>query len=144
MSWLKESRFAFRLGGAVGLPEEGTFFTLGGGDRFRGFDLRERQGSATWVGSVEWRLPLTQNVCWDLCDHVATVRNVYLAPFYDIGDAYVNDQSLGPVAHAFGVGLRVDVTWLSLIERTMLRVDVAKTVNQATPWQVWFGIQHPF
>lgn len=144
MSWLKESRFAFRLGGAVGLPEEGTFFTLGGGDRFRGFDLRERQGSATWVGSIEWRLPIAQNVCWDLCDHVATVRNVYLTPFYDIGDAYVNDQSLGPVAHAFGVGLRVDVTWLGLIERTMLRVDVAKTVNQATPWQVWFGIQHPF
>jgi len=56
----------------------------------------------------------------------------------------VNDQSLGPVAHAFGVGLRVDVTWLGLIERTMLRVDAAKTINEASPWQVWVGIQHPF
>jgi hypothetical protein len=144
MNWLGESRFAFRLGGAFALPEEGQFFTLGGGDRFRGFDLRERQGSATWVGSIEWRLPVAQNVCWDLCDKVATIRNVYAVPFYDIGDAYVNDKSLGPVAHAFGVGLRVDVTWLGLIERTMLRVDAAKTINEASPWQVWVGIQHPF
>jgi hypothetical protein len=142
--YLRETRFAFRFGGAWAEPEEGRFFTLGGGDHFRGFDLRERQGNATWVGSVEWRLPVAQNVCWNLCDHIATIRNVYVAPFWDVGDAYVNDQSLGPVVHAFGAGLRVDVTWLGLIERTMLRIDAAKTVNAATPWQLWIGIQHPF
>jgi hypothetical protein len=144
MSWLQESRWAFRVAGAWASPDEGQFFTLGGGDRFRGFDLSERQGSAMWLGSVEWRMPLTRNVCWDICDHVASVRNVYLAPFYDVGDMYANSQSFNSVAHAAGVGLRIDVTWLGLIERTMLRLDVAKTLNNDTPWQVWFGIQHPF
>jgi hypothetical protein len=83
-------------------------------------------------------------VCWDVCDHIASVRNVYLAPFYDVGNSYVDGRQLGDVAHAFGLGLRVDVTWLGLIERTMLRLDVAKTVNEASPWQVWVGVQHPF
>jgi hypothetical protein len=36
------------------------------------------------------------------------------------------------------------VIWLGLIERTTLRVDVAKTINVNAPWQVWVGVQHPF
>ncbi len=144
MSWLKETRLALRLGGAWASPQDGLFFTLGGGDHFRGYDLRERQGNMNWIGSVEWRVPIMQNVCWDVCDHVAGVRNVYLAPFYDVGDSYVNGRSQGEIAHALGVGLRVDVTWLGLIERTMLRFDVAKTINSNVPLQFWFGISHPF
>ena len=141
---LADTRLAFRVGGAAALPNDGQFFALGGGDNFRGFDLYERQGSLIWVGSVEWRIPICVNRHWDFVDHVAGVRNIYAAPFYDVGNAYVNNQSLGPIAHAFGGGLRVDVTWLGLIERTMLRFDVAKTVNGNQAWQFWFGIQHPF
>jgi hypothetical protein len=43
-----------------------------------------------------------------------------------------------------GLGLRVDVAWLGLIERTMLRLDVAKTINSNAPVQFWIGVQHPF
>src|SRR5262249_48064634 len=126
------------------VPSNGQFFALGGGDNFRGFDLNERQGSALWVGSVEWRVPLATNVYVDCIDHVAGIRNVYLAPFYDVGNSYLMGHQQGPVAHAFGAGLRVDVTWLGLIERTSLRFDVAKTISGNYPLQFWFGIQHPF
>jgi hypothetical protein len=142
--WLADTRFAFRIGGATALPNNGQFFALGGGDNFRGFDLNERQGSTVWVGSVEWRVPLATNLAWDCVDHVAGIRNIYLAPFYDVGNAYVNGHQLGNIAHAVGVGLRVDVTWLGLIERTTLRFDIAQTVNGSYPMQFWFGIQHPF
>ncbi|MCI0641379.1 MAG: hypothetical protein L0Y70_20050 [Gemmataceae bacterium] len=144
LNWLRESRWGFRLGGAAALPDRGQFFTLGGGEMFRGFDLSERQGSLMWVGSVEWRIPVFTDVCWDALDHLVGIRNVYVAPFYDVGDAYVNGHSLGPVAHAFGAGLRVDVAWLGLIERTILRFDVAKTIHGDSPVQFWFGVQHPF
>jgi hypothetical protein len=144
LTWLRQTRWAFRLGGAAALPLNGEFFALGGGDQFRGFDQAQRQGSITWVGSVEWRVPIFTNLSLDLCDHVAGVRNVYLAPFYDVGDAYVNGHSLGPTAHALGAGLRVDVAWLGLIERTILRLDIAKAIGGSTPVQVWFGVQHPF
>jgi hypothetical protein len=141
---LSETRLAMRIYGGAALPLKGEFFALGGSTLFRGFDLAERQGSVVWVGSLEWRIPLIRRVTWDCCDHFAGVRNVYLAPFYDVGDAYVNGHSIGPVAHALGAGLRIDVAWISLIERTMLRFDVAKCVNANTPVQFWFGIQHPF
>jgi hypothetical protein len=141
---LSQTRVAARIYAAGGLPDKGEYYTLGGANLFRGFDVQERQGNAVWVASLEWRIPIVRHVNWDCCDHVAGIRNVYVAPFYDVGDAYVLGHEVGPVAHALGVGLRLDVAWLSVIERTTLRFDVAKTVNSSAPWQFWFGIQHAF
>ncbi len=142
--WLSDSRWAFRVAGAAALPDDGQFYSLGGGDNFRGFSLSDRQGSLLWLASVEWRVPLMTNMRVDFLDHTAGVRNVYMAPFYDVGNAYLHGRQLGDTAHAVGAGLRVDVAWLGFIERTMLRFDVAKTVNADRPVQFWFGIQHPF
>lgn len=142
--WLGDSRFAARVYAAEALQDEAQVFTLGGGDMFRGYSLSQRQGSTVWLGSVEWRIPLIQRVDWDVLDHVAGVRNVYGATFYDVGDAYVAGKETGPVAHALGYGIRIDVAWFSLIERTILRFDVAKTVNDESPVQFWFGLDHPF
>lgn len=89
-------------------------------------------------------MPLAQNCHLDLRDNIAGVRNVYLAPFYDVGNAYVNGHEIGDIAQAVGLGLRVDVQWLGMIERTMLRFDVAKSLSGDTPTQFWFGLQHPF
>ena len=111
---------------------------------FRGYSLSQRQGSLVWLGSLEWRIPLIQRMDWDILDHVVGLRNVYGAPFYDVGDAYIGARETGPVAHALGFGLRIDVAWFSLIERTILRLDVAKTINDDTPLQFWFGLDHPF
>lgn len=144
-SWLRDTRFAFRVAGGAATPDNGQLFSLGGGDHFRGFDIAQRQGSFVWLGSVEWRVPVFRNCKFDCFDHIAGVRNVYLAPFYDVGQAYLNCRGVGgDVAHAVGVGLRIDVQWIGIIERTMLRVDVAQAINVDTPVQFWFGIQHPF
>ena len=57
---------------------------------------------------------------------------------------HLQGQPLGSLAHAVGAGLRLDVVWLGMIERTTLRFDAAKTINSNAPWQFWFGVQHPF
>ncbi len=144
LRWLGDSRFALRAYGAAANPDDARVFTLGGGSLFRGYDLNQRQGSMAWVGSAEWRIPIVQRADLDLLDHAVGVRNIYGAPFYDVGDAYLNGKESGPIAHAVGVGLRIDVAWFSLIERTIVRFDVAKTVNDDTPLQFWFGLDHPF
>ncbi len=144
LRWLKDTRWAFRLGGAASLPDDSQLFSLGGGDLFRGFDLRERQGSLMWLASVEWRVPLCKGLDKDYLDHVAGLRGIYAVAFYDVGNAYVNGRQLGPIAHAVGGGLRFDVIWFGLIERTMIRFDVAQTVNQDSPVQFWVGLSHPF
>ena len=63
---------------------------------------------------------------------------------YDVGNAYLDGRELGPTAHSFGGGLRLDLAWIGLVERTMLRFDAAKSLNIGSPWQFWFGIMHPF
>ncbi len=141
---LSETRLALRLYGAVGLPDKGDYFTMGGNELFRGFSPSQRQGSLIWIGTVEWHVPIVRGVTWDCCDHLVGVRNIYLAPFYDVGDAYVRGQALGPVAHALGAGLRIDLAFFSFVERATIRFDLAKTINSSAPLQFWFGLAYPF
>jgi hypothetical protein len=144
LGWVPDTRLAARLYGAAALPDNAEVFTLGGGDHFRGFDLNERQGNLIWLASVEWRVPLARGLEWDVCDHVAGARNLYAAAFYDVGNAYLDGHATGPTAHAVGLGLRLDVAWFSMIERTIFRLDIAKTINSSSPVQIWFGVRHPF
>ncbi len=138
-------RLAARALGQFATPDQGQFFALGGGTVFRGFDIAERQGSLMWVGNVELRVPLARQVTWDALDHTVGARNVWLASFYDVGAVYANGRPVGGnIAHAVGMGLRVDVAIFSFIERATLRFDVGKTLNAATPVQFWLGVQHAF
>jgi hypothetical protein len=144
LGWVPDTRLAGRVYGAAALPENAQVLSLGGGELFRGFDLSERQGNLVWIASLEWRVPLATGLEWDCCDHVVGLRNVWGAAFYDVGDCYLESHSFGPVAHAVGLSLRLDIAWFSLIERTMIRFDIAKTVGSAAPVQFWFGLRHPF
>lgn len=144
LGWLSETRVAGRGAVAGAFPDQGQFFALGGSNSLRGFDLAQRQGSMLWLASAEWRVPIVRGVRWDLCDHVAGLRNIWGVAFYDVGAIYANGSVVENVAHSLGVGLRLDVAWFSFIERTMVRFDVAKTINADTPVQVWLGIQHAF
>jgi hypothetical protein len=142
---LGNARLAARVVGMGSLPDQGQFFALGGGTLFRGYDLAQRQGSSLWVGNLELRLPIVRNVEWDALDHCIGARNAWLATFVDAGDVYANGRSVGGrVAYAAGAGLRVDLAIFSFIERATMRFDVAKTINDSTPVQFWFGLQHAF
>ncbi len=89
-------------------------------------------------------MPLIKGLNCDFFDHAVGLRNVYGAVFCDVGDTYVNGNSVGPVAYAVGGGLRFDVAWFSFVERSLLRIDIAKTINENTGVQLWFDVQVPF
>jgi hypothetical protein len=144
LGWLSETVFAFRAYGAFGLPNNVQYFALGGSELFRGFDLAQRQGNSLWVGSVEWRVPVLRNLNWAFFDRALSLRGIYAAAFCDVGDVQLRGQSIGGVSEAVGAGLRLDVSWFTFVERTILRVDAAKTVNSQAPMQIWTGIEHPF
>ena len=84
-------------------------------------------------------MPLWRHTPINACDHVCGLNNVYGAVFYDAGNAYVNGHSDGPVAQGVGGGLRFDVTWFGFVERTTLRIDVARAINIDGPVQLWFA-----
>jgi hypothetical protein len=144
LRWLGQTRLAMRVFGATSEPARGEIFAIGGSQLFRAFSLAEWQGSTAWVGSVEWRVPFATGLSWDFCDHVMGIRGIWGALFYDVADVYISGHAVGPVAHGLGAGLRLDVTWFSLVERTLLRFDVAKAVNLSTGTQFWFGVGVPF
>ena len=133
-NWLADTRWAFRVGGAAALPNSGQFFSLGGGDNFRGFDLAERQGSMLWIGSVEWRVPVLVNRQWDFVDHVGSVRNVYVAPFTT--SAYLRQSATGTITRS-----RTRRCELVGIDRANDVCDsTAKTVNSVIRGNSGFGI----
>ena len=105
LGFFSDTRFAFRIYGAYATPSDALMFSLGGNQLFRGFDLKQEQGNAMWIGSAEWRVPVYRQIETDVLDHVVGLRNLYLAPFYDGGNMYVLGHSEGPVNHALGVGL---------------------------------------
>jgi hypothetical protein len=144
LGYFSDTRIAARVYGAGGLPDQGYYFALGGSSLFRGFSLEERQGSAVWLTSLEWRLPLLKGVTWDCLDHTVGLRNIYAAAFADAGEIFLNGHSVDGIAYDAGGGLRFDVAWFSLIERTIIRFDVAKAINAQTPVQFWLALEQPF
>ena len=144
LGYFSDIRLAGRGVVAIASPKRGEFFTLGGSTQFRGFDLAEQQGNFFWLANAEARLPVVRD--WDrkFADSVIGLRNIWLAGFYDVGAMHANGHQVGDVAHALGVGVRVNVSFFSFIEQATVRFDVGKTINAATPFQFWFGVQHPF
>ena len=126
-------------------PDQGQFFALGGGTLFRGFDLAERQGSCLWVANAELRLPLVRDVEWDVPrPHGRGAERVAGGASTTWGRCTRTAARSAAWPTRVGAGLRVDVAVFSFIERATLRFDVGKTINANTPFQFWFGVQHPF
>ncbi|MGL6075159.1 MAG: M1 family aminopeptidase [Fimbriiglobus sp.] len=144
LGYLSDIKWVGRGVAAAAFPDNGQFFSLGGSNMNRGFDLAERQGSFLWLANAEARMPLFRDVRWNFADRIIGVRNVSLAPFYDVGAIYNQGDRIGNVVHTVGVGARIDLAFFSFIERATVRFDVGKSINNATPLQFWFGVQHPF
>jgi hypothetical protein len=144
LGWLSETSIAARAFGGTAAPARGEFFPLGGSDRFRGFDIRQEQGSSAWIASAEWRFPILKGLRWDCCDRTVGIRAISGALFYDAGAAYLDGHTIDGVAHALGGGIRLDMAWFSFVERSTIRFDVAKTVNENTPLQFWVAFNLPF
>lgn len=144
MGYLSETRWAMRAWAGKGWPDNGYHFQLGGPNLVRGLARHDREGDTAWVGSIEWRLPLWRKAEVDFLYRIGELQNLYAVAFYDVGEMYLNGQTNGGVIHSVGAGLRLDLAWLGFIERTTIRLDVAKAVNQEQPVQFWFGLQHAF
>lgn len=75
-NWIADTRLAVRAFGGTSVPSYGQFFTMGGGEMFRAFDLAQRQGNSVWVGSAELRLPVSRNTSVDAVDHLFSLKTL--------------------------------------------------------------------
>ena len=138
------TRFAFRAYGGYGSPGNAPLFRLGGGRRLRALDLVQQEGSSLWLLTSELRFPLWRDVDYGVIDNVMTVRNIYGAVFYDVGQSYLAGD-WGPVVHGVGAGLRLDTTLFAFLERATLRFDIAQPIGLGGNGPVlWFGLNQVF
>lgn len=144
-SWgvLPNSRFAFRAYAGWSWPDTAPLFRLGGGQRIRALDLTNQEGSSVWLLTVEWRFPLWRDINHDMLDHTLTLRHLYAAAFYDVGQSYLMGQ-WGPLVHGPGLGLRWDVILFAFLERATLRLDIAQPIGVRGGPVLWFGINQVF
>lgn len=140
--YLSHTKLAGRAAGGVGSPDNGEHFRFGGPQRFRGQRSEDTEGSAFWLGSLEWRFPLIDDAGLAVYDNFARLRSVYSAVFYDVGESFLLDRSQG-IDHAIGVGLYFDIPLLSFVENLTVRVEYGRSLEQGTEI-VWLGWYHAF
>jgi hypothetical protein len=139
LGFLSETKLAGRLAGGIGGPDNGEHFRLGGPLRLRGLRRDDVKGNAFWLASGEWRVPLREDMNLSLYDNVAQLRSIYSSVFYDVGEAFLFDDSLG-VEHAVGTGVYFDMPLFSLVENFTFRVEYAHAMRRGTDaaWAGWY------
>ena len=139
---LSDTRLAGRLAGGVGSPDNGQHFRFGGPLFFRGQNRDDTYGSAMWLASLEWRVPVWRGIDRPVADNFARLNDLYGSVFYDVGEAYLNGESLG-VDHAVGVGLYFQTALISFVEQATFRLEIAHSLRTDDTF-LQFGLYHAF
>ena len=139
-------KIATRLSGGWGGPADKQLFQLGGAEDLRGYRAKSVDGSRMLMGSVEYRLPLARTLAVPLPFNLVNLDAVQLAAFFDCGKAWDSGFSSQPFRKDAGLGLRFLFDTIGFLEKTVLRVDAARPVNDHSDheWRFWFELSQPF
>jgi hypothetical protein len=147
------SRFAGRVYGGWSSPGDEALFRLGGSRRMRALNLDQQEGASVWLATAEWRFPIWRSIDRDVADHIVGFNHLYGVAFLDVGQSFLQGRG-SPVVLGPGVGLRLDVTLFSFLERATLRLDLAQPIfgpgstpadRQGSDGPVfWFGLNQVF
>ncbi len=140
------SKMAYRLKGMGGFPDDKNLFQLGGPYGLRGYDRKTLRGSIAFLGSVEYRFPLIDNLRISFFDNLIGFENISGVVFFDAGQNWYSSFADSELKKNAGAGLRFTVTIGSLLEKIILRLDAATPINDPDQddTNVWFGINHAF
>lgn len=129
----------------TGGPADKTLYDIGGAQALRGYGVRDVRGARMALGGVEYRMPLVDNIKIYLLDNIARLRTIQSVFFYDIGKAWHSDYSDADFKKDAGAGLRLHFDICGILERVVVRIDVAQAINEKgkNP-RVWFGINQSF
>ncbi len=139
------SQMAYRLKYGWGSSEDKNLYELGGMDGLRGFDRKTVRGANALLGSAEYRFPVIDGLKLSVADHLLTLHKISGVMFFDAGEAWCDDFSDGKFQKDAGAGLRFHITLGSFLEDMIVRVDVAKAIDdKSNDAHTWFGLNHAF
>ncbi len=142
------TRLAFRGKYGWGFPDDKNLYELGGMNGLRGFDRKTIRGANIWLGSVEYRFPIIEDIKVGRrfgVSHWLDLESISGVAFFDGGTAWREDYEDAKFRRDAGFGLRAKVNVGSLLENALLRLDVAEAIGdgERDP-HVWFGVNQAF
>jgi len=129
----------------TGGPADKTLYDIGGAQALRGYGARDVRGARMLLAGAEYRMPLADNIKIYLLDNIARLRTIQSVFFCDIGRAWYSDYSDADFKKDAGAGLRLHFDICGILERVVVRIDVAQAINEkGEDPRVWFGVSQTF
>jgi len=141
----EHSRLALRTSYGWGFPNDKDLYQLGGMMNLRGYDYKTFRGANMLLASGEYRFPLVNNLNWSFFDNILGVESVSGVTFFDAGSTWYESGDAAKWKKDIGAGLRFTVNFASMLEKVIVRFDVAQPLNgRAKDTHFWFGLNHAF
>lgn len=140
-----QHKLATRIKAGWGEHSHKDLFDIGGSGSLRGYGSKEIQGSHCFFAGVEYRFPVLKDLKIYLPFDIANLNSIQGVFFIDAGKAWHSSYKESDFKKNAGLGLRFHFNICGGLERTSVRVDAAKPVND--PKQdihYWFGINQAF
>jgi hypothetical protein len=140
-----QHKLASRLKAGIGGSADKNLFQLGGWEGLRGYSFKTIDGARMILGSLEYRFSLWDDLKIYFFDNIFCLNKIQGVVFFDAGKAWYSDFSNSKFKKDAGFGLRVHLGAVGILERIVLRLDVAQAINQPKEEaHIWFGINQSF
>ncbi|HOX55170.1 MAG TPA: hypothetical protein PLC32_06975, partial [Candidatus Omnitrophota bacterium] len=107
--------------------------------------LKTNRGSQIILSNLEYRFPLRDNLNLRLFDNVFNIDSLGGVLFFDCGQSWYNSFKDADLKKDAGLGLRLYVNLGSFLEKAIIRLDVAKAINEPKEdTHVWLGLSQAF
>jgi len=141
----KRNKICFHLKTGLGSPQDKTLYQLGGDEGLRGYERKKISGSNMFLGSVEYRFTLIDNLKLSLFDNLISLETIQGVGFFDIGKAWYKSFEDSDFKKDVGLGLRLYLDIAGFLERVCLRLDISQAINEPKKdLKTWFGLGHTF
>lgn len=140
-----QHKLASRIKAGTGGSADKNLFQLGGWEGLRGYGSKTIDGSRMIMASLEYRFPLKDDARLYFLDNIFCLNKVQGVVFFDAGKAWYSDFSEQDFKKDAGIGLRIHLGTIGILERLVLRVDVARAINAPKEdAHIWFGVNQSF
>ncbi len=141
----KSQKLAFRAKVGAGYPEDKYLFYLGSDTALRGYDYKDIKGSSMFLGSLEYRFPILEDLDKRLFWQTFNLDQLQGVLFFDAGSAGFDHLFESGFKKDAGIGLRFYFDVAGGAERFALRIDAAWPIDSVeNDAHVWVGINHVF
>jgi hypothetical protein len=140
-----QQKLAIRIKAGLGGKSDQNLFQIGGWEGLRGYDLKSIDGSRMILGSLEYRFPVLDDLKAYFLDNIFCLNKVQGVVFFDAGKAWYSDFAGRNFKKDAGLGLRIHLGTIGILEKVVLRLDIAQAINEHKEGpHIWAGINQSF